>query len=174
MSTSVLRGLRGVEKLEGRGAENLGRSYITTVSQLCVAQQVSVLVAECTSYHKHFMEPDTLGTLVDLANCILERVKRPVSWLHMPVPKSRDDVAYFDPLRDLQAGEDTRLYLGLVHPDDMEGTRRRIRAAQSVIHREFSVATECGMRRIPREELESILRISKAVTEVDRSVGTQE
>lgn len=95
--------------------------------------------------HKHFTEPDTTKIMVNLANGILDRLKRPVSWLHMPVPRNLYEVEYFEPLKYLEVGEDIRLYLGLVHADDMEGTRRKIRAAQSAFHKAFGVATDCGM-----------------------------
>lgn len=116
--------------------------------------------------HRHFIEPEDLGLLVDFANGILGRLgeKRTVGWLHVPVPKDRDDVAYFKPLGDLKASKDTRLYLGLVHPNDKAGTLQKIKAAQEVVQREFGVSTECGLGRTPPEELDSILQIAKEVT----------
>lgn len=81
----------------------------------------------------------------------------------MPVPKDRDDIIYFAPLEKLSIPTSTKVYLGLVHPNDEEGTRKRIKVAQSVLPK-FGVATECGMGRIPIEELDSILQISESVT----------
>ncbi|KAJ5934454.1 hypothetical protein N7466_004001 [Penicillium verhagenii] len=118
--------------------------------------------------HKHFIEPEDLGLLVDFANdltrCISPSAN--LSWIHMPVPKSRDDTAYFEPLKRLVAINKTKLYLGLVHANDAEGTFRRLQAAREVIPTEidFGVATECGMGRTPQEELTSILQISRDVT----------
>ncbi|KAH8804487.1 hypothetical protein F5884DRAFT_407685 [Xylogone sp. PMI_703] len=110
--------------------------------------------------HKHFTEPEDLGLLVDLANGITEALERPVNWFHMPVPKSRDDIAYFTPLKNLRTS--ARLFLGLVHANGEDGTLRRIKAAEKILgDRDFGVATECGMGRTPVEELDSILRISK-------------
>ncbi|PYI04304.1 hypothetical protein BO78DRAFT_431367 [Aspergillus sclerotiicarbonarius CBS 121057] len=115
--------------------------------------------------HKHFIEPEDLGLLVELANNIDRQISpRPLNWLHMPVPKSRDDPAYFEPLKRLDVNKDARLYLGVVHANDEEGTRRRIKTALSVVP-QFGVATECGMGRTPPEDLMSILEISKNVTE---------
>jgi hypothetical protein len=115
-------------------------------------------------YHKHFVEPEDMTLLVGLANDIVSRISHPVSWIHVPVPKSRDDIAYFEPIKNLNIPSSTKIYLGLVHANDEEGTRKRIKTAQSVLPN-FGIATECGIGRTPEEELDSILRISKAVTE---------
>lgn len=114
--------------------------------------------------HKHFVQPKDMTLMVDFANELARTVhSRPVSWVHMPVPKSRDDPGYFKALEGLNTGDGMKLYLGLVHANDEEGTRRRIAAARTV-RNNFGVATECGIGRTPAEELESILQISKNVT----------
>ncbi|KAL4899065.1 hypothetical protein BDW74DRAFT_184067 [Aspergillus multicolor] len=115
--------------------------------------------------HRHFVEPVDLGVVVGLVNGVVDVVGsiRDIGWVHMPVPKGRDDEAYFEPLRELRIAQETRLYLGLVHTFDLEGTRRRIRAAQGVVKRGFGVATECGIGRTPKEVLKSILEISREV-----------
>ena len=116
--------------------------------------------------HKHFCEPRDTGLLVDVALTVLKGVGRRVSWLHLPVPKGRDDGAYFVPLQGLvPVLEDgpTELYLGLVHVDDEEGTRRRIEAASRVVGA-FGVGTECGMGRTPPEHSDSIMAVSAAVS----------
>lgn len=115
-------------------------------------------------HHRHFIEPEDTGLLVDLANGIACRLQRPVNWLHLPVPRNREDTAYFEPLKNLDIGPDSRLYLGLVHAHDLEGTKRRIEIARSVIQHDFGVATECGLGRTPREDVDSIFQILKEVT----------
>jgi hypothetical protein len=92
-------------------------------------------------------------------------VKRRVDYIHMPVPKDRDDAAYFASLKDLQAVKgETDIYLGLVHTDDLEGTQRRIKAASEVLD-SFGVATECGWGRTSAEEIGSIVQILNDVSE---------
>ncbi|KAI9870161.1 MAG: hypothetical protein M1830_004621, partial [Pleopsidium flavum] len=103
--------------------------------------------------HRHFVEPKDMGLLAELANSIVEQVRHPVSWIHMPVPKDRADAAYFAPLKGLRLQDSTQLYLGVVHFGDEEGTQRRIQAAKEVV-KEFGVGTECGMGRTPPEELD--------------------
>lgn len=102
--------------------------------------------------HQHYVQPKDTGILTELANGLVARTARPLNWLHLPVPKDRDDDAYFAPLAELRLPAETELYLGLVHADDTEGTRRRIASALAVRPR-FGVATECGMGRTPRAEV---------------------
>jgi hypothetical protein len=113
--------------------------------------------------HEHFKQPVDTSTLVAIANGISAGLTRPVNWIHMPVPRDRTDDAYFAPLRDLKLHPETELYLGLVHfTDGIEGTQRRIAAAQRVVS-EFGVATECGMGRRPTETIPDLMRIHAAV-----------
>ena len=98
--------------------------------------------------HKHFVEPEDASKLVEVTHAISAGVGRLINWIHMPVPRNRTDDAYFAPLRQLLLHPETELYLGLVHfIDGVEGTRRRIAAAQKVVA-DFGVATECGMGRL--------------------------
>ncbi len=108
--------------------------------------------------HKHFVQPKDTALLVEIGNAIVKGITRPVDWLHMPVPKSRVDADYFSPLKQLDIG-DTELYLGLLHADDEEGSRERIKAAAKVIA-PFGLATECGLGRSSQAELDSILEIA--------------
>jgi hypothetical protein len=121
--------------------------------------------------HQHMKQPQDSGNLVRVANGLLERVQRPIQWIHLPVPIDRTDDAYFAPLRELRLRPETELYLGLVHlRDGVEGTRRRIAAAQRVAP-PFGVATECGMGRRPvgrggaPDEFIDLLRIHREVSD---------
>lgn len=108
---------------------------------------------------QHFKEPADTSLLVKIANAISEDSPRPIQWIHMPVPKERDDSAYFAPLKNLKLRPETRLFLGLVHPGDgIEGTRRRMAMAQRFV-KEFGIATECGFGRRPPETVPDLLRI---------------
>jgi hypothetical protein len=101
--------------------------------------------------------------LVDFALALIAAVPRTITWFHIPVPKSRDDDAYFEALARLapKLGQ-TELYLGLIHEHDPEGTESRIRAAKRHVSR-FGVATECGLGRRDEKDLNSVLEIMKAV-----------
>ena len=115
--------------------------------------------------HKHFVQPENAGLLVEVATSIVQRIgpQHPIEWIHLPVPKDRLDTAYFNPLKNLGIG-DVKLFLGLVHSHDENGTEQRLKAAQAVYPRIFGIATECGMGRTPVEDIESIFTIAKNVT----------
>jgi hypothetical protein len=113
---------------------------------------------------RHFKEPTDTSKLVAVANRIVPDLKRPLDWLHLPVPKDRTDDAYFAPLKALAAGSETELYLGLVHMSDgAAGTKARIRTARKFATR-FGVATECGCGRLKPETLPELLAIHAAVS----------
>ena len=105
------------------------------------------------SGHRHFCEPADTGHLVAVANGVSARTRRSIDWIHMPVPKERDDEAYFAPLADLRLAPGCELYLGLVHTTGgIAGTRRRIAAAERVVP-DFGIATECGFGRRPPDTI---------------------
>lgn len=101
----------------------------------------------------HFIEPEDLNSVVTLANLIIDSVGRPLNWIHMPVPIQNKDGHYFAPLRDLNRGPDTELYLGLVHvKDGLDGTVARMDAARAIVS-DFGIATECGIARARTPEI---------------------
>lgn len=114
----------------------------------------------------HFMQPPDLGQIVELALAVFAKLRRPVAWVHMPVPKDRDDEAYLGPLERLLPvlGSETDMYLGLVHEGDLEGTKRRMQTAEKVSgSRRFGISTEYGLGRRGEEQLESVLSIEREV-----------
>lgn len=115
--------------------------------------------------HKHIQEPADTDTAVAFANGIAARSRRQMNWIHLPVPRERDDAAYFAPLRNLALRPETELILGLVHyTDGVEGTRRRIATAEPIVS-DFAIATECGFGRRPAETIPELLRIHAQVAD---------
>jgi hypothetical protein len=106
---------------------------------------------------QHLVMPADAGVLAELTRAILDRAPRPVDFVHLPVPRERDDPAYFTPLRGLDLPERTRLYLGLIHHDDVEGDRRRIDTARAAVGSGFGVSTECGWGRGEPSRLDGLL-----------------
>jgi hypothetical protein len=83
----------------------------------------------------------------------------------MPVPRDRDDAAYYEPLGDLRLRPETELYLGLAHRSDgVEGTRRRIATAVQ-FSPPFGVSTECGLKWRPPDTIAEMLDIMASVAE---------
>ncbi|HEY3917279.1 MAG TPA: hypothetical protein VGL83_05780 [Stellaceae bacterium] len=96
---------------------------------------------------KHYVNPRDMGAMVAFHNSIAARTRHGIDWLHMPVPKEREDEAYFAPLADLRLRPETELILGLVHRHDgIEGARHKVAAARKFAQA-FGIATECGMGR---------------------------
>jgi len=113
--------------------------------------------------HRHFKEPEDAGKLVRVANHLARSLRRSLDWLHLPVPRNRDDDVYFRPLADLRMSPSTEIYLGLVHlTDGVEGTLRRIAAARPYLPR-FGVGTECGMGRRPPDTIASLMALHSQV-----------
>ena len=116
--------------------------------------------------HRHWKEPEDTGVLVGVANMISAAVGRPIDWFHLPVPRDRDDVAYFAPLADLALRPETRLFLGLVHwTDGVDGASRRIFSAGRVIGG-FGIGTECGLGRRDPDTIKGLLRLHAEVAHV--------
>ena len=105
---------------------------------------------------EHCVQPKDMGIMVEMANAIGSRVKHPIRFFHMPVPKNRTDDGYFAPLKNLRLGPNTELYLGLIHHNDAPGDAARLTAARRHA-RVDGVATECGMARGDPARLPSLL-----------------
>lgn len=74
---------------------------------------------------------------------------------------------YYAPLSELYPAlrdHGCELYLGLVHYDDLKGTKIRIQEA-SKLAPVFGVATECGLGRTPTEQVEGIMELMAEVSE---------
>jgi hypothetical protein len=113
---------------------------------------------------KHFIEPVDMGKLVEMSNLLLAAAKRPIAYVHMPVPIARNDDAYFAPLARLGRPSGTELFLGLLHLEDgTAGAAGRIAAAERVVS-DFGVAAECGLGHWAKpESVERMLELHAAV-----------
>jgi len=117
---------------------------------------------------KHFVEPIDMSEMVRVMNAVMDGLNRPVQFIHMPVPQDRSDETYFAPLRDLDLGRGTELYLGLVHEGDgVAGTLKRAEAAGRFVAG-FGIGTECGLNQRSRENVLALLRIqAEAAAAID-------
>ena len=113
--------------------------------------------------HSHLIEPKDLAVCVRMANLAIEQAGRRLDYVQMPVPRNRDDDAYYAPLKDLKAG-DTKLYIGLVHlTDGLDGAKRRLQTFRRHYGGRFGVATECGWGRRKRETIPALMRLHREI-----------
>ena len=113
----------------------------------------------------HFIEPRDAGAMVEVCNALAATIRRSIAYIHLPVPISRDDDAFYKPFTGLKLAPMTELYLGLIHAKDgAEATRRRIEVAHRYVPT-FGVATECGIARArTKGVIEETLGVYAAVT----------
>jgi hypothetical protein len=105
---------------------------------------------------EHMILPKDMTNLVDIANGIVAAVSRPVQYIHMPVPKERNDDDYFKPLTGLKLPAATALYLGLIHVGDAAASAGKLKTAQKYATIS-GVAAECGLGRGDPAKFEPIL-----------------
>lgn len=109
--------------------------------------------------HRHAVEPKSLAVAVEFSNLLSRKINRSIELIHMPVPRDRDDDAYFEPLRRLALRQETRIALGLIHQTDgIAGGRRRMTMAKKYLDT-FLIATECGFGRRSAGSIPSLLRL---------------
>jgi hypothetical protein len=117
---------------------------------------------------KHYVNPRDMGVMVAFHNAIAARAKHDIAWVHMPVPKEREDETYFAPLADLRLRPKTELMLGLIHRlDGIEGARRKLDAARKFAPA-FGIGTECGMGRyFAPETIPEVFALHRQVAALD-------
>jgi methionine synthase II (cobalamin-independent) len=154
----------------GRSKEEMQETFSNILLDLGnrVPPGIDLLLHLCygDSNHKHVVEPSDMGDMVEFANRISRQIKRPIQLIHMPVPRNRDDDAYFAPLQNLKLRPETELCLGLVHhTDGVEGTRRRLATARKYASN-FAVGTECGFGRRDPKTIPELLRIHAQIADL--------
>src|SRR5918999_278184 len=108
--------------------------------------------------------PADMSRMVEIANALSASLDRPLNWVHMPVPRERDDPGFVAPLRDLRLQPSTELYLGVLHPGEPEETSRRRIAAAHEAAGDFGVATPCGWGRLPPRQLPDLVAAHAALS----------
>ena len=115
---------------------------------------------------EHLVQPKDAAVMTEMANRIVRQLRRPIQFLHLPVPKARTDDGFFVPLTNLRLGSETELYLGLIHHDDPAGDDQRLATARKCV-RVHGVATECGWGRGDPTRIGSLLRSHARLTAPD-------
>jgi hypothetical protein len=154
---------RGEANAYGKTRAEMLASFSRILTDLAnhVPAKIELLFHFCygDSNHKHVVEPTDMGDMVDVANRLSADIKRTIQVIHMPVPRDRNDDAYFQPLARLRLKPETELSLGLVHyTDGVTGTRERLATAERHA-KSFSIATECGFGRRDPATIPELIRI---------------
>ena len=100
----------------------------------------------CSIWHHDPSAGQDNAVLVDTANAVASRLRRPVSYFHMPViPEHRQED--YAPFKDVTLPAGTEIYLGLINVSDgLEGAKRRLGMAERILT-DFGVANYCGLGR---------------------------
>lgn len=121
------------------------------------------------SGERHWMEPDDTANMVALLNGLVPLIERDMNYVHIPVPSDRIDDEYFSPLKHLKLRRGTRIFLGLVHPEDgLEGARERMEVARRFLP-QFGISTECSLALRAPETIPELLRIH---AELSSAIGS--
>ncbi|MDH3601305.1 MAG: hypothetical protein OEU26_16940 [Candidatus Tectomicrobia bacterium] len=112
---------------------------------------------------EHVVQHWDLAVSVEIANRILARVRRPLQFIHMPVPKDRNDDVLFQPLTNLALSEGTDLYLGCLHRGDDAGNAAKLARARSYA-RVTDISSECSWGRSDPAHLDAILAAHKTLS----------
>jgi len=112
---------------------------------------------------KPALQPKDLALSVKFANAAIAESGRRVDYVQLTVPIQRDDDAYFKPLEALKAG-DTRVFMGVVNSDGLQGARRRAQAARKYL-KDFGISAECGFGRELPEKIPELLKLHREVAD---------
>lgn len=115
---------------------------------------------------EHLVQPKDSGVMVAMVNAISAQVRRPIQFIHLPVPQPRSDDAFFAPMERLMLKHGTDLYLGLVHYNDPAGDDARLAAARRHT-RIDGIGTECGWGRKSPEHVPALLAQHRRLVEID-------
>jgi hypothetical protein len=114
----------------------------------------------------HMVKPKDMANLVEIANGIADAVSRPIQYIHMPVPKDRNDEPFFQPLADLRLSEETKLFLGLVNVGDSDNNALKLSLAKKYTN-VAGIGSECGLGRGDPEALGPMIAEHLALAETD-------
>lgn len=115
--------------------------------------------------HKHFLEPPSTDKVAQIIKTVLTEQDHPLEYFQFPVAKARNDEAYYGGIKGIwplieQKG--TYVYVGLIHPNDDQGTKEKLAAAKKALGSSgWGIAAECGIGREPVEGAVNIMETSK-------------
>jgi len=123
--------------------------------------------------HQHFKQPQSLALQVRVLDAVSAAAGREVSFVAFTVPQNQRTESYFAPLTGLAADPGTELNFALVpyHPADQEpgttvdqiGLIDAALTASPGGSRAWGICTECGMGRVDREDIPTLLDLHREI-----------
>jgi hypothetical protein len=129
-----------------RGKSGTFEERVDSVARVAerVPDEVELGFHLCSIWHLDESGGQDNQVHVNWANALSKRVGRRIDYIHMPIVPEHGE-AELAPLRKLRLAPETTLFLGLIHGrDGLEGARRRIKAASTVVD-DFGVGHYCGL-----------------------------
>ena len=116
-----------------------------------IPPQVELGFHICSIWHHWPDSGQDNAVLVDTANALARRIKRPIAYVHIPIIPEHDKAEDYAAFKQLSLHPETNLILGLVNlQDGLEGARRRIALAEKVVPN-FGIAMFCGLGMPPAD-----------------------
>ena len=126
-----------------------------------------------TPAEEHLVMPKDAGILVELMNGIVGNVGRAVDYIHLPVPRHCTGNDFFLPFRDYRGSDVTKVYVGMIHHNDVAGDKKRIEVASRYIDN-LGVASECGWGRAEPKTVASLLESHRIAAETLARLGSSQ
>ena len=105
----------------------------------------------CSIWHHWPDSGQDNAVLVDTANALATRIKRPIAYVHIPIIPEHDKAEDYAAFKQLSLHPETNLIFELVNlQDGLEGARRRVALAEQVIPN-FGIAMFCGLGMPPAD-----------------------
>jgi hypothetical protein len=108
------------------------------------------------------LKPRDAAAVVTMIREVLRQVRRPIQYIHFPVPQDRTDAAFFRPFSSLSVRKGTELYAGLIYLNDERGNRKRLECAREYVA-VSGVASECGWGRYDPACVDALLETTRAL-----------
>jgi hypothetical protein len=110
-----------------------------------IPERVELGLHICSIWHHDPAGGQDNKVLVETANTLAARIKRSITYIHIPVVPEHDRVVHYLPFSDLRLDPATKLFLGLLNlSDGLDGAQSRISLAQQVVA-DFGIAFYCGL-----------------------------
>lgn len=104
--------------------------------------------------------------MATMANELVQRCRRSIDWISMPIPAYRMDAEFYRPLQELHLGNrPIDIVLGLVYEDETSNTIKRIKAASEAVPN-FRIASPCGLGRYSIDQAKHIFSMYAEVLQI--------